>query len=148
MVSRRDGRRIRRVLSLQGPHEIHRDRGHAEGARGQGQEIFRGGPRSDSLLFRQGRPALPRSVQQSGRRASGLWPYAIRNLRGAGLRGRMMATRNSEYARLPRDGYQTPGWVVTDVLAPHVPRRIRTVWECASGDGQWATALHGLGYKV
>lgn len=51
-----------------------------------------------------------------------------------------MAQRNSGYNRQDADNYATPGWV-TRALLPHIPDRIRTIWEPAAGEGAMATAL-------
>jgi hypothetical protein len=58
-----------------------------------------------------------------------------------------MAQRNSEYARLPMDQYQTPDWV-TEALIPHIPRRVKNVWEPAAGNGDMVKALRHHGYNV
>ena len=45
-----------------------------------------------------------------------------------------MSQRDSGYERKERDLYETPAWV-TRALLPHIPERIKHVWEpaCASG---------------
>src|SRR5215831_2836699 len=58
-----------------------------------------------------------------------------------------MSQRNSGYARKPRDQYLTPAWV-TEALLPHIPARIRSVWEPAAGRGHIASVLNAAGYKV
>ncbi len=58
-----------------------------------------------------------------------------------------MATRNSGYERQPNDFYQTPQWV-TDALVPHLPARIKRVWEPAAGHGKMVRALERHGYEV
>jgi hypothetical protein len=51
-----------------------------------------------------------------------------------------MAQRNSGYNRQEADNYATPTWC-TRALLPHIPDRIRTIWEPAAGEGAMATAL-------
>ena len=58
-----------------------------------------------------------------------------------------MAQRNSGYERKERDLYQTPAWV-TRALIPHLPERVRQIWEPAAGGGQMVAALDGAGYQV
>jgi len=59
-----------------------------------------------------------------------------------------MSQRHSGYNRLNGgDRYCTPSWV-TMALAPHLPKRLRRIWEPASGDGQMAKALRHLGLEV
>lgn len=53
----------------------------------------------------------------------------------------------SGYKREPRDLYQTPAWV-TDTLVPHIPTRVRSIWEPAAGDGLMVAALKRAGYSV
>jgi hypothetical protein len=55
--------------------------------------------------------------------------------------------RHSGRKRQPRDLYQTPP-SATLALVPHLPRRVRTIWECACGDGHLAAALRSCGYEV
>jgi hypothetical protein len=50
-----------------------------------------------------------------------------------------MSQRNSEYARQPRDLYETPHWV-TEALIPHI-RNITSVWEPACGSGKITDVL-------
>ena len=57
-----------------------------------------------------------------------------------GLRGRKVSQRDSGYERKERDLYETPAWV-TRALMPHVPERIKTVWEPAKGGGKMWAAL-------
>ncbi len=56
-----------------------------------------------------------------------------------------MSQRASGYERKPHDLYVTPPWV-TQVLIPHIPYRIRTIWEPAAGDGKMAKVLTDAGY--
>ncbi|PWT82878.1 MAG: hypothetical protein C5B44_01445 [Acidobacteria bacterium] len=58
-----------------------------------------------------------------------------------------MAQRNSGYAREARDKYQTPAFV-TRALLPHIPSRVRHIWECAAGDGYMVRVLREAGYEV
>jgi len=51
-----------------------------------------------------------------------------------------MGKHGTEYARLERDLYPTPSWVI-DALAEHVDLRGLTVWEPACSDGRMAEAL-------
>jgi hypothetical protein len=51
-----------------------------------------------------------------------------------------MSQRNSGYLRQEADNYATPAWV-TRALIPHIPERIRKIWEPAAGEGAMATAL-------
>ena len=55
-----------------------------------------------------------------------------------------MGKHENGYARVARDFYPTPSWVV-DALAEHVELRGRRIWEPAAGDGRMARtlALHG-----
>jgi hypothetical protein len=52
----------------------------------------------------------------------------------------MSKYRNSGYPRIANDHYETPEWV-TQALRPHLPRRIRTVWEPCCGSGKMADVL-------
>lgn len=56
-----------------------------------------------------------------------------------------MSQRGSGYKRQDHDNYATPAWV-THALLPHIPERIKTVWEPAAGEGAMANVLrdHGL----
>ena len=58
-----------------------------------------------------------------------------------------MSQRNSEYEREENDLYQTPPWC-TEVLIPHLPTRVLSVWEPAAGEGQMAKALQEAGFDV
>jgi hypothetical protein len=49
------------------------------------------------------------------------------------------------YARVERDLYPTPPWVVIDALAAHVDLRGLNAWEHACGDGRMAEALRAAG---
>ena len=51
-----------------------------------------------------------------------------------------MGKHETGYARVERDLYPTPHWVVS-ALAEHVDLRGLTVWEPACGDGRMAEAL-------
>jgi predicted RNA methylase len=51
---------------------------------------------------------------------------------------------DSGYARVDKDYYPTPGWVV-EALAEYVVLESRTIWECACGDGRLAEALRRAG---
>jgi hypothetical protein len=55
--------------------------------------------------------------------------------------------RDSGYERVPKDRYETPH-ECTLALGPHIPDRIRTILEPASGTGKMVRALEGLGYEV
>lgn len=58
-----------------------------------------------------------------------------------------MSQRDSGYERKERDCYETPAWV-TEALVPHIPERIRNIWEPAAGSGKMVRALIGAGYNV
>jgi methylase of polypeptide subunit release factors len=51
-----------------------------------------------------------------------------------------MSQRDSGYKRIERDLYETPSWV-TEALLPHIPERIKSVWEPACGSGKMVAAL-------
>lgn len=51
-----------------------------------------------------------------------------------------MSQRHSGYNRQDADNYATPSWV-TRALLPHIPERIKTIWEPAAGEGAMANAL-------
>jgi methylase of polypeptide subunit release factors len=51
-----------------------------------------------------------------------------------------MSQRDSGYERKERDCYETPEWV-TEALLPHIPDRVRTIWEPACGSGKMVPAL-------
>ncbi len=51
-----------------------------------------------------------------------------------------MSQRNSEYERKDLDLYETPEWV-TEVLIPHIPKRIHHIWEPACGNGKMSNVL-------
>jgi predicted RNA methylase len=55
-----------------------------------------------------------------------------------------MGKHGAEYARVERDLYPTPNWVIA-ALADHVELHGLTVWECACGDGCMAEALRLAG---
>ena len=52
-----------------------------------------------------------------------------------------MSQRDSGYARVAFDQYETPEWV-TRALIPHIPERIKNVWEPACGSGKMARVLN------
>jgi hypothetical protein len=54
-----------------------------------------------------------------------------------------MGKHETGYARIERDHYPTPVWVIA-ALAEHVDFRGLTVWEPACGDGRMVEALLGL----
>ncbi len=58
-----------------------------------------------------------------------------------------MSTRNSGYARVPSDLYQTLAWV-TASLGEHINLSGRRVWEPACGEGKMVQALEILGASV
>jgi hypothetical protein len=58
-----------------------------------------------------------------------------------------MSQRDSGYARLDLDTYETPSWV-TEALVPHIPERIRKICEPAAGSGKMVRALQNAGYEV
>jgi hypothetical protein len=58
-----------------------------------------------------------------------------------------MSQRDSGYERKERDLYETPEWV-TSALVPHIPPRIRRVWEPAAASGKMVRALQDSGYLV
>lgn len=51
-----------------------------------------------------------------------------------------MSQRNSGYLRQEADNYATPAWV-TRALIPHIPERIKTIWEPAAGEGAMTNVL-------
>jgi hypothetical protein len=55
-----------------------------------------------------------------------------------------MGKHETGYARVERDLYPTPAWVIA-ALAEHLDLRGLTVWECACGDGRMAEALRRAG---
>lgn len=52
-----------------------------------------------------------------------------------------MSQRDSGYERKERDCYETPEWV-TMALLPHIPDRIKNVWEPACGSGKMVRVLN------
>lgn len=58
-----------------------------------------------------------------------------------------MSQRESGYARIEHDNYETPQWVARALL-PHLPEPPPRIWECAAGTGQMASALISAGYDV
>lgn len=61
--------------------------------------------------------------------------------------GTKMSQRDSGYERKERDLYETPEWV-TKALVPHIPVRIREIYEPAAGSGKMVRALGDAGYMV
>jgi hypothetical protein len=55
-----------------------------------------------------------------------------------------MGKHETGYARVERDNYPTPSWVV-EALAEHVDLRGRIVWEMACGGGRMSEALKAAG---
>jgi hypothetical protein len=55
-----------------------------------------------------------------------------------------MGKHETGYARVERDLYPTPPWVIA-ALGEYVDLRGLTVWECACGDGRVAQALLAAG---
>lgn len=51
-----------------------------------------------------------------------------------------MSQRDSGYERKERDLYETPGWV-TEALLPHIPERVKEIWEPACGSGKMMNVL-------
>src|SRR5215472_16172264 len=74
------------------------------------------------LLCRSARVALPHSAGQ-------FWK-AIQ-----------MSQRDSGYARIEQDNYETREWV-TEALLPHIPEYVRHAWEQACGSGKMKATLH------
>ena len=58
-----------------------------------------------------------------------------------------MSQRDSGYERQLHDRYTTPSWV-SAALVPHLPSRIRRVWEPAAGGGEMVSALRDMTYEV
>lgn len=58
-----------------------------------------------------------------------------------------MSQRNSGYLRQEADNYSTPAWV-TRALLPHIPKRIKTIWEPAAGEGAMANVLRDHDFVV
>jgi hypothetical protein len=58
-----------------------------------------------------------------------------------------MSQRDSGYARVAFDQYETPEWA-TRALIPHIPKRVKQVWEPACGSGKMVRALKGNGFRV
>lgn len=58
-----------------------------------------------------------------------------------------MSQRDSGYARLPDDRYETPEWV-TEALLDHLPRRPLRIWEPACGSGKMVRELMRNGYHA
>lgn len=58
-----------------------------------------------------------------------------------------MSQRDSGYARVAFDQYETPEWA-TRALLPHLPPRLELVWEPACGSGKMVRALRGASFDV
>jgi hypothetical protein len=58
-----------------------------------------------------------------------------------------MGKHETGYARVERDGYNSPPWVAR-ALAEHVHLEERKVWEPAAGAGHLARALESVGARV
>lgn len=58
-----------------------------------------------------------------------------------------MSQRDSGYERKERDCYETPEWV-TLALLPHIPDRIKTIYEPAAGSGKMVRALAKSGRVI
>jgi hypothetical protein len=58
-----------------------------------------------------------------------------------------MSQRDSGYARVAFDQYETPEWV-TQALIPHIPERVKLIWEPACGSGKMSSVLVNSGYDV
>jgi hypothetical protein len=58
-----------------------------------------------------------------------------------------MGKHETGFARVERDYYPTPTWVL-DALAEHVGIAGSTVWECAAGTGEMVEALKAAGAQV
>jgi hypothetical protein len=58
-----------------------------------------------------------------------------------------MSQRESGYERVAFDQYETPAWA-TRALVPHIPERVRNIWEPACGSGKMVAELsrtHSVG---
>ena len=49
--------------------------------------------------------------------------------------------------RQDRDFFQSPNYAV-DLLIPFIPKKVKTIWECAAGDGRIVRRLEAARYKV
>lgn len=58
-----------------------------------------------------------------------------------------MSQRDSGYARVAFDQYETPEWV-TKALIPHISKRVNWIWEPAGGSGKMVRALESAEYYV
>lgn len=58
-----------------------------------------------------------------------------------------MSQRDSGYERKERDLYETPEWV-TLALAPHIHKRIESIYEPAAGSGKMVRALGKTGRMI
>lgn len=58
-----------------------------------------------------------------------------------------MSQRDSGYRRKKDDAYNTPEWV-TETLLPHIPKRVKRIWEPAAGKGNMAAVLFQARYSV
>jgi hypothetical protein len=59
-----------------------------------------------------------------------------------------MGKHEAGFARVERDLYPTPAWVITEALAAHVNLAGMRVWECACGTGKMSEALKAAGASV
>lgn len=59
-----------------------------------------------------------------------------------------MGKHETSFARVQRDHYPTPSWVITEALAQHVDLAGMRTWECACGTGQMSEALKRAGASV
>lgn len=58
-----------------------------------------------------------------------------------------MSQRDSGYARVAFDQYETPEWA-TRALLPHIPKHVGIIWEPAAGSGKMVRALQYGGHAV
>ena len=58
-----------------------------------------------------------------------------------------MSQRDSGYARVAFDQYETPEWV-TKALVPHIPPNVEWILEPACGSGKMARVLNHSGYAL
>jgi predicted RNA methylase len=60
-----------------------------------------------------------------------------------------MGQRHSGRERRKNDGYDTPPWVIQEMIrAKHIPKRARRIWEPAAGRGNLGLELLSRGYDV
>jgi hypothetical protein len=57
---------------------------------------------------------------------------------------RAVGKHETGFARIERDFYPTPSWVV-EALVEHIDLAGLRIWECAAGDGRMAEALKAAG---